>query len=733
MFYFRVKATQVDLPSDFNCELVIENPLFIQDRIPVAYTTSAAFPLTPSNKRLMDEPDRVNKIKGDRVWEYDGAIMGYGARVLYYGMLQIMEIGGQLKWNFQASDELSTIKKNMNDLDWGTINFGSGDYSMRTDPDFGLVPPFYIGDIPMITYKNHWASARDNGLLYTNGPIKTSDTGFPTKFDEDLLVYVNALYGQNQWFNPWANTSGFISGVIYNPLTTTIERYAHSPMYPQLRAYQVLKKLLNLADVDNPFYSEELYRVVLTSHFHPNLRDDLVQKWSGIILDNDYPSNLTPAENLILDIASYQPAMPANDILKALLNITCGTLFRYQENGQGVFRIKLNKDIINDPTFQDWDSLLGSKLILTREQAQDYIYGYDDFRESAPAIDPEFVLTDVASIIDAPVNVETGEQVYYIQTTGQLILKRLAAKVEDTDPDEFVFEVKNSGMGFSESEDGYQITSVLSPMKMRPELGVDSFFNQQSKPARRLYLPIYEGEKSVKYKPHLMMYYGNITNQLNPPFLAPYLSYHNYDAGGNRLGELSLQWEGQDGLLNTYHKYFKEWMESDRLGAYGDFIFSPYFLKDVDLAKKILVRSKLWWIKKIIVPFSKKKIEPAKVDLVEAPPVPAEVVESSVDPESSDPGSSYEETGICYEFRLDTLVFNPEVDDFNVYFQRPGESLISQNYNDFDQFDDGTDTVFYLCSESAVALIQDGMAVASVNGLTITSGGSCTVDAQCAL
>jgi hypothetical protein len=736
MFYIQINGKRVNLGDDFRIDLVIENPLFLTERIPFPYTTSADLPMTPENKQLLQQAQRVNLTAAGRKWEYDGAILGFGARPLFYGLFIIQEIRQRFSWSFQASDDLSQIRSNMNKIEWGEILFGSGTYAMRTDP--GWNPTGGTTDIPLILYRNQWNLSRDGELPYTTAPIKTSDAGIPTKFTEDdILVYTNGLFAQNNFFNPWSNIAGNLVPVDYDPLTTIVSRYAHSPMYPQLRAYYVCKKLLGLADADNPFYQEDLYRIVLTSHYHPKFRDDLIQKWSGILLDNEYPSNLSPAETWILKLASYQPALSAAEVLKSLLNIVAGTVFRYQEPGQAIYKIKMAKDIIADMDFQDWDKLLGTKLWLSREKGQPYLYGYDDFDEEDPAIDPEFVVNTIADLLTAPVDPETNERPYYVQTTKQIILKKLAPKFEASDPDVFVYEVRHSGLARPQADTGYQITSSLSPMPMLPTVNVDLFHSTQAAPNTMAYMPIYSGGKSVSYKPHLMQYWGNIENPLNPPFQMPYLSYHNYTAGGSRLGDLSLQWDGPDGLLEHFHKDFKLWVERDKLVGYGEFIFSPYFLRDIDLAKKILVRNRLWWIKKIVIPMSKKKINPAQVDLIESQdPQPEPGAGSSGQGSSPDLGSSptpMDPTGTCFTISIDNLVFDDQADDFDIRIQRPGESLITQNYNLFQQFEDGSTTLILVCSEIFPAFVQNGETVASVPGVSLAAGGACTIDGDCSL
>lgn len=727
MFYIKVKSEFLELPSDFKVDLILENPLFLQDRIPAPYTTSFDLPMTYNVKKLLNNADRVNII--NRSWEFDASVLGYGARPLFYGIVLVREIGGRFSTNFQASDDLSAIRKNMNDIDWGTIQYGVGGYAMRTNPQWAVGLPGFNVDLPMAVYKDHWEDARDDELDYTAAPIKNNVNEFPTGFEGSTLLYLNALYGQNQFFNPWGNLSGNII-----PIDHEQTRYGHSPIYPQMRVAFFLKKLLNIADERNPFSEGELKKMVMTSHYHKNFRDDLIQKWAGIILDNPYPGVSDPDEMLFVKLQSHQPAFPASEALKSILNVVCATLYRVQAGPQLVNVVKLNRDLIEDPTFQNWDAYLGTKLVLSREESQGYAYGYDDFNEGEVPVDPEFQLSTVADIIAAPVNAETREQVYFIQTTGQLILKKLAPKVNSGDPDNYFYEVKHNGLSRSTVDGGYRISSTLGPLKMAPVVGIDYFSNTQAKPNTLVYMPAYEGSRNDQYKPHLMLYWGNITNGLNPPFFVPYLSYHNYTADGIRLGDLSMQWDGPDGLIENYHKRFKEWIESNRLLAKGEFIFSPNMIKDIDLSQKVLVRGKLWWIKKLTIPLTKKKIEPVQAELIEAPLPTVEMEGSSSGSGSGGGGIPTEPTGTCYTIEVSKNVFDVENDSFDVQFRRPGEALTTLSYFNFPQyFDEALIIYIYFCSDIQPILIynEEPVDTDSIPGVFIFSGGSCLIDGEC--
>lgn len=612
MFYIKINGQFLQLADDFQVDLIIENPLLLQDRIPVPYTTSFDVVLSPTNKKLLSEPSRVNKT--NRTFYFDNAELGQGAFPMYKGTLIVREIGARLSANFEAAVNLDQLRKNLNELDLGRVEFGVGGYTMRTNPQWAVGMPGPTVDLPMAIYKAFWEDVHDGNRDYTAGPIRQSGNEYPSQFFGSDLFYLNALAGQNLFFNHWSFTEGNVIG-IEQDLNFEYTKYAHAVMYPQLRAAYLIEVLTGITPGANPYRSNELQKLVLTSHFHPSFRDDLVRKWMGILVDNDYPASGDPSEMLFIDLASYQPAYPANEVFKSLLNIACATLFRFKDQ----FQLKLNKDIIADPSFSDWDKLLSSKLILTHEQALNYAYGYDAFREDTVPVDPEFVLSNISDLPGSNVNQDTQEQVFYITNTKQLILKKLKPKVNSTDPDEYIYEVRHSGLQGSGTQEGYQIGSRLSPLKMEPTTHPSSYLNTQLPPDILQYVGRYEGSRDLQYVPHIMLYHGRQTNPMASNTLTPYLAYHNYSIGGTRLGNLSLAWEGDDGLISNFHSEFKAWIESDKLQGSGQFLLNPSVIRNLDLSKKVNVRNKLWWIRKVTVPINKKRINPSEVELVEAP------------------------------------------------------------------------------------------------------------------
>lgn len=727
-FYIRVGSKYLDLHPDFNVDLVMECPIFIQNRTPFPYTTSFDFPLTIGNKAVFANPTRVN-LK-TRTWEFGSAVMGMGALVLFYGTVIVREISGKLSANFQAVDELEDAKKPMNELDLGTYNLGLADKEARTQ-NYPAIPS------ARYNYQLLYMEANDNEHVFTGGAIRMTGSREKQSFDGTEL-FVNILFGQNLFFNGWAFIGGndtYLKESI-NPLDPIIP--VHMVMYPQIRLSELFKIVLGLPDIENPFLTGELSKLVLTSHYHPNFRDDIIIKWKGMLVDNNYPGDLDPPEEITFNLGTFQSTVTAADVLHSAMNMFCMTLFRIQDGPVTRFQIQFNMDLINDEGFQDWDAALGSRLVLSREPAQDYVYSYQEFSEKKPDIDSEFILGTIQELLDAPVNADTKEQLYYIQTTGQLILKKQSLYWEaNPELSKYSYEVKNHGLYGSNKKQGFDISVALGPMQMVPSDNMEDLRNTPSELSLYpLYQPLYTGSREPNYKPSIMLYQGLTPNGSygNELVEYPYLSYHNYGPTGVKMGDLSLAWEGPDGLIYNFHKQFKEWMEKDRLRAYGEFILTAAMIRGIDLRKKVLVRGKLWWREKITIPISKKKIYPAKVDLVEAP-IPGEGLPDFSAGSDWEPGSGggTPATGTCYTITIDTLVFNPEVDDFEIQIKRPGEDILIQNYLLYEQFEDGTDTLIVVCSEESPIFLQGGVAVEGFPGISVSSGGSCATDGQCSL
>lgn len=100
-------------------------------------------------------------------------------------------------------------------------------------------------------------------------------------------------------------------------------------------------------------------------------------------------------------------------------------------------------------------------------------------------------------------------------------------------------------------------------------------------------------------------------------FYYPYIYRHNYTANGSRIGDTSLSWSGQDGLLERYHKPYKAWIERDKRVVKADILLTNLDLHNFDLSRKVHIQGRNFFIKELSITLTPHTIEPAEVEFVE--------------------------------------------------------------------------------------------------------------------
>jgi len=94
------------------------------------------------------------------------------------------------------------------------------------------------------------------------------------------------------------------------------------------------------------------------------------------------------------------------------------------------------------------------------------------------------------------------------------------------------------------------------------------------------------------------------------------LSSYNYDAAGVRQGDISLAWEGSDGLLARYHAAHKAWKESDHTRFVGEILLNEKDLSSLDLTRQKNAVGRNFIVDTIRVTLRSNRISPATVEMV---------------------------------------------------------------------------------------------------------------------
>jgi hypothetical protein len=105
----------------------------------------------------------------------------------------------------------------------------------------------------------------------------------------------------------------------------------------------------------------------------------------------------------------------------------------------------------------------------------------------------------------------------------------------------------------------------------------------------------------------LLLYAGTKTvNGKNYPFLSPY-----------KNNDMSLKWDGYEGLISSYHLVLKYWIEKPRLKIKGSFLLSALDLNNLSITDKVHVNGRNFFIERIEYTIQHDRIDPANVELIE--------------------------------------------------------------------------------------------------------------------
>jgi hypothetical protein len=599
MLKILINGDALDLPTGIELNFVIENPLLLTDRIPSAHTLTGDLQLTRRNLRILGNHDRINRANRQR--EYDGLTVSFGPVVLMRGVFVLQEFDQSIKYYLRGSVFPADVKVPGNEANIDQYDFdGAGS---RFTPDFDN--PANIGG----QYKEFIEDSLDNSKEYAVAPFRFKGrewNGNPVAPATFGNVHTTYLYFN--YYNP--NREEFI--LVYPSFN------AHTICHPMIKVYHLIDKILGSNLVNNPFNTGELSRLVLTNTFHPLYFPGILTTYRGMLLDT---TELDPAQ--FLRLQTFYASISFADAIKEIMKLFCMTLFIRGND----FEFKYNANIITDPEKEDWDAKLIGKLAHWVEDGQSYSYGYEGF-EGKDAPQGITFVDDIADL--ALQTIADGEEKeVYVHNTKQLfnLKNRFDEDTGVEDEYEYVTEVLDPGFAAAKGtpKSGFNMLSGITPMPVNLH---PYWWTNTGSPIKmgQWYVPEWDGDRLTRpEKPHIMIYQGlrdTFTEKSGGPAPLdkyPYLAAHNVDGHGNNLGDLTLYWEGDDGLLNTYHTEFKAWIESEKLKARGIFLLDALDIKNLDLAKRKNVKGIDWFVERMEFTVVANKIQPARVTLIEAP------------------------------------------------------------------------------------------------------------------
>lgn len=285
----------------------------------------------------------------------------------------------------------------------------------------------------------------------------------------------------------------------------------------------------------------------------------------GMLMDV-YPFDLYE-DNGYFYLNSFLPAIPANDLIKECLKLICSSLYPSGNR----FLIRPNHEVLASTSTVNWSSKQIGKLTLSDQPGQAYVYGYTNTVPPTSDSDQENVVNTIHQMFQYPMGDEKEMEIY-VKSTKELYRKTLREKPNTTADDRFEFELLGSSMGLGIKESGFEMKSELTPIPMSVYEYWADHYEESGIPFGSWYVPDWEGERKVRPdKMYIGLYHGlqdahtelpggSVSSPNRYPLLAP----HNYNAYGQRQGELSLEWEGPYGLINLYHRAYMNYMEASK-------------------------------------------------------------------------------------------------------------------------------------------------------------------------
>ncbi|WP_162343236.1 hypothetical protein [Cyclobacterium salsum] len=600
MLKMLLKGVPVNYPPDISLNLIYENPFFFNDRIPSNHSLNFSLPATNHNLTLFNRPDRLNSFNSFK--EYDGFEIYFGTVRILSGVLVVQEFERDIKCFFRGSVITDGMKSPLFQLPMTYYGFGTSTGSNN----------LFNSDFWASNYRELIWPTLFNNSDFCAPVMRLADEPWPYLNDpNDIPKNAGNFASLKQYIN-------FFNAREENYVLFGSSSPVHTVVFPFPRARYIFEAFFDGRLDVNPFASGELQKIVLSSTYHPRYNESLLSIRRGILLDG-YSSGGEAPDNFFY-LNSFLPSLPANEMVRELLKLVAATMF---PAGNG-FSIRTNADILADTSLVNWDAKRINRLTISKREGQNYAYGYGQAVEGIE----EFNGVEVDTVLDL-FNYQVpseGEIDVYVRDTKELWTKRLREKSDPQDPQRYLFDLKGTGLGAAPSEDqgGFDMKPNLEPVRM----GIHEYWHEDSNSngieLGSWYVPEFRGNRLARpERPQIGLFHGvresfsTLTGSENSPNLYPLMTPHNYDAHGNRLGNLSLEWEGSDGLLSNFHSAYRDYIAADKRSIRGLFLLNALDLKNLNLSRKVYLRGMNFFIERINITIRQNKIEPAQVDLVQ--------------------------------------------------------------------------------------------------------------------
>lgn len=584
MLQIYVDDRPIDLSDDISIDLVFENPLFSSDRIPATYSLSYDLPLTPRNRQVFGNPDRV-AAAGDRFRERPARILFAGIEIAS-GVQTIEEISDVITVNFSGSVLPDFINRKLYNAPLGEVVLS---YYTSGNDSTSIAQTNYDGRLR--------GNLRDPDSPYVACPLAVKESGETAERDPNN-PHDQYLTTRKSFVNLTDR-----SGEGYLHYLTSGGGYLLK-ILPAVKVWYLFDKIFGDRLERNVFKEGEWAKLCLQTLWHPDYKlTDNLPPWRSVNEDG--------INKKILRWADFMPDVTVADFVVEMLKLPGCTMYLRGDR----FSVEYNDDILKREVYHDLK--LEDGYTISREAGQRYLLSYSD-SESLEQTDVEIReaanVVEGMKVMDGSVYVSAFRSRYppqVLQADGESVPHLTVVKAYR--PEE---EAEESDV---EEPATYDMTIQAQVVRCNVRRWWYEDADLEGSTLERFYIPEIERIESKRPDTILLGLYQGLQRHIRymgEGFPYPYLSATNYNAYGERLGDLSLEIDTLSGLAQR-HTAFKSWIERDKVVVTGQVLFTALELHDLDLRDKFTFHGRRFFIRTMNVSLKKNRIEPTEVEFVE--------------------------------------------------------------------------------------------------------------------
>lgn len=619
MLQIKVNNRLLNLSADIKLSLSYENPLSINESIPVAHSLSFDVPPTPSNLTIVGYVTRIACVV-DMSKKLPAEILFNGLRISEGEVVVEKASKAGISLQFVGAVLPKGMRKHLQNQSFGKLDFGVAVESV----DHNGKKSISTRDAQVLANTQFSERITEGKPEYLAGVVAIDDVEY---LSTDGNSYDCLMNQRRMFLNSYRKELPYVNGYdwwSYRNIGSLAK------IIPAYRVANMLAKLIGSKAVVGSVFDTDLSKLMLVCNWHPAYQ---VKDSSPVFDLNKTTLAVT------LSQADFMPDVPANEFLVEMLKLACCSLYVTGST----YRIESNASVLASPCELDWSSKLVDGYTISRQPGDDYVVGFSNSGDDDELTDRKFV--EVTSILDMVAHprtlpdssAETPEPMpcYFVTSTNQYFEAVPDPALSNDTFTHWNFNLLRQSVGGTKQTDdaiddkgSFDMTVNADLVRTNVVTSVNFDFDYSPRfDANGLslygyyYCPVVEMPEKRDSKLILAMWSGMRGRMYGGKRLLDYhypsLSHCNYALDGSKVSDVNLAFEGEGNLLDRYHADYKAWISADKKLIEGEVVLSEADLHKLDLRQKVSVKGVECIISQLDVELSFDAISKAEIKLLE--------------------------------------------------------------------------------------------------------------------